>query len=196
MKCRWVWGEWAVISGAFELQGVVPDIVTIGKPLGNGHPLAAVVCTREVAEAFANGMEYFNTFGGNPVSCAVGRAVLKVIREEGLQTHAAAMGDYLRTGLQQLQQVHPIIGDVRGPGLFQGFELVKNRESMEAADTAASYLANRMRMQGILMSTDGPLHNVLKIKPPMCIDRKNIGFFIDMLDQVLKETPIQQALFV
>ena len=175
----------------FELHGVVPDIVTMGKPIGNGHPLGAVVTTPEVAAAFANGMEYFNTFGGNPVSCAIGREVLSIIQDEGLQTHAQKMGAYLTHGLKELQAQYPIIGDVRGPGLFLGFELVRNQDSLEAADKEASYLANRMREHGILMSTDGPLHNVLKIKPPMCFNQNNADFLLEMLDKVLKEDFLQ-----
>ena len=171
----------------FELQDVVPDIVTMGKPIGNGHPLAAVVTTPAVAETFANGMEYFNTFGGNPVSCAIGREVLHIIQEEGLQAHALGVGNYLTAGLRDLQQRHPLIGDVRGPGLFLGFELVKNRETLEPASAEASYLANRMREHGVLMSTDGPYENVLKIKPPMCFDERNADFMLEMLDKVLGE---------
>jgi 4-aminobutyrate aminotransferase-like enzyme/Ser/Thr protein kinase RdoA (MazF antagonist) len=171
----------------FELQGVLPDIVTMGKPIGNGHPLGAVVTTEEVARQFANGMEYFSTFGGNPVSCAIGSAVLQVIREEGLQQHAEEVGRYLRKNLLDLQTQYPIIGDVRGPGLFQGFELVKDTEHLTPAAEEASYLANRMREHGILMSTDGPFYNVLKIKPPMCFDKKNVDFLVETLDKVLKE---------
>lgn len=171
----------------FELQGVIPDIVTMGKPFGNGHPLAAVVCTREVADVFANGMEYFNTFGGNPVSSAIGRAVLRVIQEEKLQENALRTGTYLRQGLLSLQECHPLIGDVRGPGFFQGIELVKDRETRRPAAKEASYIANRMRQLGILMSTDGPFHNVLKIKPPMCFGKPQVDFLIETLDSVLKE---------
>lgn len=171
----------------FELQGAVPDIVVMGKPIGNGHPLGAVACRPEIAEAFANGMEYFNTFGGNPVSCAIGREVLRVAEEEGLQEQARQVGDYLLKGLRSLQQQHPIIGDVRGHGLFLGFELVKNRESLEPATGQASYLANRMRDKGVLMSTDGPYNNVLKIKPPMCFNQRNADFLLEMLEEVLGE---------
>jgi 4-aminobutyrate aminotransferase-like enzyme/Ser/Thr protein kinase RdoA (MazF antagonist) len=171
----------------FELQGVTPDIVTMGKPIGNGHPLAAVVTTHAVADAFANGMEYFNTFGGNPVSCAIGREVLGIIQDEGLQVHALKTGEYLTAGLKALQQRHPLIGDVRGSGLFLGFELVKDRVGLQPATEAASYLANRMREHGVLMSTDGPFNNVLKIKPPMCFDERNADFLLDMLDKVLAE---------
>jgi 4-aminobutyrate aminotransferase-like enzyme/Ser/Thr protein kinase RdoA (MazF antagonist) len=177
----------------FELQGVVPDIVTLGKPIGNGHPLGAIVTTAAVADAFANGMEYFNTFGGNPVSCAIGREVLKIIKEEGLQAQAARVGAYLTSALRDLQLDFPIIGDVRGPGLFMGFELVKNRERLEPATQAAAYLANRMRDLGVLMSTDGPYDNVLKIKPPLCFDERDVDFLADMLRRVLAEDAMRAA---
>lgn len=170
----------------FELQDVVPDIVTMGKPIGNGHPLGAVVTTEAVATAFANGMEYFNTFGGNPVSCAIGKEVLKVVHEEGLQQNALAVGTYLKGELHHLQQSYPIIGDVRGHGLFLGFELVKDDQLTPAAKEA-SYLANRMRERGILMSTDGPHYNVLKIKPPICFNRQNVDFLIENLNLVFQE---------
>jgi 4-aminobutyrate aminotransferase-like enzyme/Ser/Thr protein kinase RdoA (MazF antagonist) len=172
---------------AFEEHGVVPDIVTIGKPIGNGHPVAAVVTTQAIADAFANGMEYFNTFGGNPVSCAIGLEVLRVIREEGLQENALEMGAYLSAALHDLANRFPIIGDVRGPGLFLGFELVENPETLAPAAQKTSYLANRMRELGILMSTDGPFHNVLKIKPPLVFGRKDADFLAGTLERVLKE---------
>ncbi|WP_367388515.1 aminotransferase class III-fold pyridoxal phosphate-dependent enzyme [Lewinella sp. LCG006] len=175
----------------FELQGVVPDIVTLGKPIGNGHPLAAVVTTPAVADAFANGMEFFNTFGGNPVSCAIGRAVLEVIKTENLQANAQQVGHYLRQGLLALQQEFPIIGDVRGPGFFQGIELITDPERLTPAAAQANYLANRMRQRGILMSTDGPLHNVLKIKPPMCFSQENADFLLANMHFVLKENKMQ-----
>lgn len=172
---------------AFEMQGVVPDIVTMGKPIGNGHPLAAVVTTRPIAEAFANGMEYFNTFGGNPVSCAIGMAVLDVMEQEQLQAHAKEVGAYLTSGLNELMTRYPIIGDVRGPGLFLGFEMVTDRAMLQPAEAQASYLINRMRAHGILMSTDGTFHNVIKIKPPMPFSKQNADVVIATLDKVLKE---------
>ncbi len=172
---------------AFQQHEVVPDVVTIGKPIGNGHPLGVVVTTQEIAEAFNNGMEYFNTFGGNPVSCAVGLEVLNVIKDEGLQQNAKVVGDYLKTGLQNLMKDFPIIGDVRGPGLFIGFELVKNRESRGPATEHASYLANRMRDKGILMSTDGPYNNVMKIKPPIIFSKADSDFLLESITNVLKE---------
>ncbi|MEM8523154.1 MAG: aminotransferase class III-fold pyridoxal phosphate-dependent enzyme [Bacteroidota bacterium] len=171
----------------FELQGVVPDIVTLGKPIGNGHPLGAVVCTEAVANAFNNGMEYFNTFGGNPVSCAVGREVLKVVQDENLQQHALEVGNYLKVSLQQLQKQFPIIGDVRGHGLFLGMELIKDQEKLTPADTETSYLSNRMKELGILMGTDGPFHNVLKIKPAMCFSKENADVLVGRLEQVFGE---------
>jgi len=172
------------------LHGVVPDVVTIGKPLGNGHPLAAVVCTPAVAEAFANGMEYFNTFGGNPVSCAVGRAVLAVLREEDLQARARQVGAYLKSALEELQSRFPIIGQVRGHGLFLGIELVTDPATRRPATRQAHYLINRMRRLGILMSTDGPDENVLKIKPPLCFSSDDADTLLTTLERVLQEDPL------
>ena len=176
---------------AFETQGVVPDIVTMGKPIGNGHPLGAVVTTPEIARAFANGMEYFNTYGGNPVSCAIGLAVLDVIRDEGLQARALEVGQVLVNGLRALMPRHRLIGDVRGLGLFVGVELVRDRETREPAGTEAGLVANRMRDKGILVSTDGPFHNVLKIKPPLCFTAGDAGRLVSTLDGILGEDYLQ-----
>ena len=172
---------------AFEAQGVIPDIVTIGKPLGNGHPLAAVITTPEIAASFDNGMEYFNSFGGNPVSCAVGLAVLDVIEDEELQENALKVGAYLKAELESLKSKHQVIGDVRGNGLFIGVELVLDREALAPAPKQAAYVVERMKENGILMSTDGPLHNVLKIKPPMTFSRDNADQIVRVLDEVLSE---------
>ena len=169
----------------FQLHDVIPDIVTIGKPIGNGHPLAAVVCTQEVANAFANGMEYFNTFGGNPVSCAIGNEVLRVIKDEKLQENALKVGTYLKDALITLQKIFPIIGDVRGQGLFLGFELTD--ENKNPLTEKASYLANRMKDFGILMSTDGKDNNALKIKPPMVFSIENADELLNRLKQILQE---------
>jgi 4-aminobutyrate aminotransferase-like enzyme len=168
----------------FELQGVVPDIVSIGKPLGNGHPLAAVVTTPAIAAAFNNGLEYFNTFGGNPVSCAVGLAVLDAIESEGLQAHALEVGNYFMDGLRGLKDAYPLVGDVRGSGLFIGVELVKNRDKLERALAEASYVVNRLKERGILISTD---FNCLKIKPPLPFTKDDADFFVATLDSVLQE---------
>ncbi|MEB8330705.1 aminotransferase class III-fold pyridoxal phosphate-dependent enzyme [Flavobacteriaceae bacterium KMM 6897] len=169
----------------FQLHGVVPDIVTIGKPLGNGHPLAAVACTKEVAEKFANGMEFFNTFGGNPVSCAIGAEVIKVVKREKLQAHALKVGEFLKLELKKLALDYPIIGDVRGEGLFLGIELVD--AAMKPLADQTDYLASRMKEHGILMSTDGPDHNVLKIKPPMVFTQENAIELIYYLRKILTE---------
>lgn len=169
----------------FQLHDVIPDIVTIGKPFGNGHPVAAVVCTPAIAEKFANGMEYFNTFGGNPVSCAIALEVLKIIKHEKLQEHALRVGEFLKSELNQLSKEFPIIGDVRGQGLFLGFELVDAKMNPLAAQT--DYLINRMKDHGILMSSDGPDHNVLKIKPPMVFSKENAKELIFYLRKILAE---------
>lgn len=170
---------------AFERQGVVPDIVTLGKPIGNGHPMSAVITTRKIADAFMNGMEYFNTFGGNPVSCAIGLAVLAVIEEEQLQQHARHVGEYLLQQLKALQRHYEVIGDVRGVGLFIGIELVVDRVSRQPDAEAADQIVQEMCRRGVLLSTDGPDHNVIKIKPPMVIDRGDVDFFLSEFSDVL-----------
>ncbi|HEX7119195.1 MAG TPA: aminotransferase class III-fold pyridoxal phosphate-dependent enzyme [Longimicrobiales bacterium] len=175
----------------FETQGVIPDIVTLGKPIGNGHPLAAVVTTPEIAASFANGMEYFNTYGGNPVSCAVGLAVLDVIEAERLQQNARRVGGRLLDGLLALAERHALIGDVRGLGLYIGVELVLDRETLEPAARHAAYVVERLRDHGILLSTDGPLHNVLKIKPPLVVTEADADRLVETLDRVLGETPVR-----
>ena len=168
----------------FESESVVPDIVTMGKSMGNGHPLSAVVTTKEIADKFNNGMEYFNSFGGNSVSCAVGQAVLDVIKDESLQDHALKVGDYLLEQLQQLKQHHDIIGDVRGRGLFIGIELNRD-EDLTPADTEAHNIINRMKEKGILLSTDGPDHNVIKIKPPIVFNIENAEELVNTLDETI-----------
>lgn len=170
---------------AYETQGVVPDIVTLGKPIGNGHPMGAVVTTREIADAFDNGMEYFNTFGGNPVSCAVGLAVLDVIEEEGLREHALEVGTRFRESLAGLADRHALVGDVRGLGLFIGVELVRDRESLEPATEEATEVINEMRERGILLSTDGPFENVIKMKPPLVFSHGDASRVVEELDAVL-----------
>jgi 4-aminobutyrate aminotransferase-like enzyme len=171
----------------FETQDVVPDIVSMGKPIGNGHPLAAVVTTPEISRSFANGMEYFNTFGGNPVSCAAGLAVLDVLRDEELQNNASDVGHYLKGGLRQLQEQHSLIGDVRGVGLFLGLELVRDASILEPADREATRLIERLKERGVLLSTDGPLHNVIKIKPPLIFSKADADFLLSQLKIVLQE---------
>ncbi len=171
----------------FQLQQVVPDIVVLGKPMGNGHPLAAVITTPAIADAFNNGMEYFNTFGGNPVSMTCGLAVLNTIRDEEMQQHALTTGNHLIRGLKNLMAIHSIIGDVRGHGLFIGAELVKDRFSLEPAVPEIDVVVEKMKDRGFLISTDGPLHNVLKIKPPLVFTKDNANELIKNLDEVLRE---------
>ncbi len=171
---------------SYDAQRAIADIVTIGKPFGNGHPLGAVVTTPEIAARFSNGMEYFNTFGGNPVSCAVGLAVLDEIDTNDLQANALNVGSYALECLRRLQTRHECIGDVRGEGLYIGVDLVTDRESKTPATALASDVANELRNRGILISTDGPANNVLKVKPPMVITRSDIDVFITELDATLE----------
>ncbi len=167
---------------------VVPDLVTFGKPAGNGHPLGGVVARPEPARSFETGMEYFNTFGGNPVSCAAGLAVLSVLRDEGLAEHAAALGKRLFEGLSELAGEYPMLGQVRGRGLFLGVELVQDPETRAPATGEARRLVGRLRELRILNSTDGPDANVLKLKPPLVFSAADADRYLEMLDLALKET--------
>jgi 4-aminobutyrate aminotransferase-like enzyme/Ser/Thr protein kinase RdoA (MazF antagonist) len=175
----------------FETQGVVPDIVVLGKPIGNGFPLAAVVTTEEIARSFANGMEFFSTFGGNPVACAAGMAVLDVLEAERLQERALQSGSYLLRGLESMQERHALIGDVRGSGLFLGVDLVVDRESRTEPTVQAAYVTNRLRECGVLTGTDGPQHNVLKLRPPLIFSESDADLFLSTLSAVLAEDPSQ-----
>ncbi|MGE0218637.1 aminotransferase class III-fold pyridoxal phosphate-dependent enzyme [Mycolicibacterium sp.] len=169
----------------FELAGVVPDIVTMGKPLGNGHPLAAVVTTREVADAFDTGMKYFNTFGGNPVSCAIGSAVLDIVLEDGLQEHARRVGAYFADALRDVQRRQPLIGDVRAQGLYLGVELVRDPDTKEPATTEAFAVTELMKTEGVIVFPNGVYDNVLKIKPPMTFQNHHADIYCEALDRVL-----------
>jgi 4-aminobutyrate aminotransferase-like enzyme len=169
----------------FERYGVVPDIVVLGKPIGNGHPIGAVVTTREIADSFNNGMEFFSTFGGNTVSCAIGLAVLDEVLETDLQTHARVTGEKMCARLNELMSSHEIIGDVRGSGFFIGVELVKDRATLEPATTEADFVVNAMKDRQILFGTDGPFHNVLKIRPPMPFSDSDADRLCSNLNEVL-----------
>ncbi len=171
----------------FQTQDVVPDIVVLGKPIGNSFPLAAVVTTPEIAAAFDNGMEFFSTFGGNPVACAAGLAVLDVLEEEKLQANAQQVGEYTLGGLRALAARHTAVGDARGMGLFLGLELVRDRATQEPAAEIASYVVNRLRERGILAGTDGPFHNVIKIRPPLVFARADADALLAALDDILSE---------
>jgi 4-aminobutyrate aminotransferase-like enzyme/Ser/Thr protein kinase RdoA (MazF antagonist) len=173
---------------AFKTQDVLPDMVVLGKPIGNGFPLGAVITTKEIAEAFDNGMEYFSTFGGNPVACAAGLAVLDVIEEDNLQTNATQLGQLIMEHFNILKNKYPIIGDVRGEGLYLGIELVRDRQTLEPASQEATYVLNRLKDFQILAGTEGPFHNVLKFRPNMVTTKANVLFFIETLDQIFSES--------
>ena len=181
------YGRLGDVFYGFELQDVVPDIVVLGKPIGNGHPIAAVVTTQPVAESFDNGMEFFSTFGGNTVSCAVGTAVLGIVQREQLQIHALNVGEHLLTQFHRLKKKFPVIGDVRGAGLFLGMELVRDSHSLEPAANEASFVSNRMRDRGILLGVDGPAQNVIKIRPPMPFSLEDGDILVEMLGNTLEE---------
>ncbi|MEZ5832305.1 MAG: aminotransferase class III-fold pyridoxal phosphate-dependent enzyme [Dongiaceae bacterium] len=171
----------------FELHKVVPDIVCLGKPIGNGHPLGAVVTRPEIVQALIDQGVFFSTFGGNNVSCAAGMAVLDVLEREGLQDNARQVGAYFRQGLRKLADRHDLIGDVRGSGLLIGVELVRDRKSLEAAAAETKRVINRMRDLGVLTATEGPHGNVLKLRPPICFTREQADLAVAALDQALSE---------
>jgi len=168
----------------FEMYDVIPDMVILGKPMANGHPIGAVVMTSEIAESFSNGLEFFSSFGGNPVSCAIGNAVLDVIEEEHLQQHAKTVGDYLIRLLRGLQSAYPKIADVRGSGMFLGVELIDTDGSPNTK--LAAMIKNELRENFILISTDGPHDNVLKIKPPLSFSASDADILVDAIRAILK----------
>jgi len=171
----------------FEQQEVIPDIVVLGKPIGNGHPLGVVVTTREIAASFSRGPEFFSTFGGSTLSCRIGKEVLDIVDDEGLMENARMVGSYLLERLRDLQKDHYIVGDVRGFGLFIGVELVESSASREPATHMASYVKNRMREKRILIGTEGPADNVLKIRPPLTFDREGADVTVEALGNILSE---------
>ncbi len=176
---RWFWG--------YEMLDVDPDIVVLGKPMGNGHPIGAVVTTSEIARKFNNGMEFFSSFGGNPVSCSVANAVLTVLKEERLRENAEKTGAYLVKRLEELSKEFAYIGDIRGKGLFLGVDLVKSPDSKQPHGELAKWLINAMREHHILISLDGPGHNVLKIKSPLCFNKQNCDELVDRMQECLTQ---------
>ena len=172
---------------AFEAQQATPDIVVLGKPIGNGQPIGAVITTPAIAKSFANGMEFFSTFGGSTLSCAVGREVLRVVEDEGLQEQSRAVGAFMIDELRKLQNNHALIGDVRGRGLFLGVELVKDRASLEPATAVTSYIVNRFRDHRILIGSEGKHDNILKIRPPLCFTMEDASLMIERLAGILGE---------
>ncbi|QFY63225.1 aspartate aminotransferase family protein (plasmid) [Rhizobium grahamii] len=168
-----------------QRAGIVPDIVTLGKPMGNGHPIGGVVANSETLNAFRKAFRYFNTFGGNPVSCAAGMAVLDVLEDEGLVENARIVGEYAQTGLRSLAEKHDLIGNVRGSGLFFGCELVLDRQTKEPASEIATRVINEMRERGVLMGKLGIHQNATKIRPPMPFSKANADLMLSTLDDVL-----------
>ena len=167
-----------------ELSGVVPDIVTLGKPMGNGHPLAGVIASNDLVSEFQAASTYFNTFGGNPVSAAAGQAVLDVLERESLQDNARTVGAYMRRALEKLQSTYPVVGGVRGRGLFFGIELV-DENSGDPAPALTKRLVNMMRDRGVLLSRIGRYDNVLKMRPPMVFSTENADLLLSTLDDSL-----------
>lgn len=168
----------------FEAHGVIPDIVILGKPMGNGHPMGAVVTTDEIAQSFEEGVEFFSSFGGNPVSCAIGLSVLDVIEEEGLQLHAQEVGNHYKYLMNELKHDFDYIGDVRGSGLFLGFEIIY--ENGKQHTDLAGHIKNELRNRNILISTDGPYDNVLKSKPPLCFTNADAEMVVENIYEILK----------
>jgi len=175
---RW-WGH--------EQGGIVPDVVTLGKPMGGGHPIAGVVARGELLDNYRRHEMYFNTFGGNPVSCAVAMAVIDVIDDEGLVENAADVGRYVLEAFRDLQSRYEVIGDVRGSGLFFGIDLVTDRDSKAPAADTARAVVNNMRHKGVLMSKIGEHDNVLKLRPPLCFSKDNADLLVATLDKVLAQ---------
>ncbi len=181
--CRTGQGFWG-----FEQHGIIPDIVTLAKGIGNGVPLAAVVTTADIAQAFTQKI-HFNTFGGNPVSCAAGKAVLETIERDNLQENCTTVGNHLLEGLRGLQAKYECIGDVRGSGLMIGVDLVKNRETKEPHSQLTSEVHELSKDLGLIIGKGGLYRNVLRIKPPLCISKEDVNFLVDVLDYVFQQKP-------
>jgi len=173
---NWFWG--------YEMHHVIPDMVVLGKPMGNGHPVAAVITTAALADKFSNGMEFFSSFGGNPVSCEVVISLLDTIESENLQENAKVVGTYFKDELLKLKNKYQIIADVRGEGLFLGLEL--QTKSAQPDQDTANHIKNKLKEAFILIGTDGPSDNVIKIKPPLCFTKENVDYFINQLKAILK----------
>lgn len=174
-------GKW----WGYEQSGVVPDIVTLGKPMGAGHPVSGVVAKGKLIDEYRSREMYFNTFGGNPVSSAVAMAVLDVLENEELVDNAATVGDYVLGGFRELKARHEMIGDIRGAGLFFGIDLVTDRDTKEPAPDKAKTIVNGMRNNGVLMSKIGEHGNILKLRPPLCFSKENADVLIETLDKVM-----------
>jgi 4-aminobutyrate aminotransferase-like enzyme/Ser/Thr protein kinase RdoA (MazF antagonist) len=174
---------------AFEAHDVVPDIVVLGKPIANGYPMGAVITTRAIADSFNTGMEYFSTFGGSTAACVAGLTTLQVTLDEKLQHNALTIGNHLLAGLRPLMSAFELVGDVRGSGLFLGVELVRDRTTLEPAASEASFVVNRMRAYGVLAGTDGPHHNVIKLRGPMPLTAADADRIVECMTRALREVP-------
>lgn len=181
------YGRMGKFFWGFEEQGVVPDIITMAKGMGNGQPLGAVITRREIAEALEAEGYFFSSAGGSPVSCRIGMAVLDVMEEEKLWENAQVVGGYFKERLEALIERHPLVGAVHGSGFYLGVELIRNRETLEPATEETTALCDRLRELGIFMQPTGDYLNILKIKPPMVTSRQSVDFFVDMLSKVLNE---------
>jgi 4-aminobutyrate aminotransferase-like enzyme len=169
----------------FQRHGIAPDIITMGKPMGNGHPLAGLMARADIIDSFGRQVRYFNTFGGNPVSCAAGMAVLDVIKGEGLQRNAHATGAYLKAGFERLAGKHALIGDVRGAGFFIGVEMVSDRHDKTPATQQTTRIVNALRERHILISATGPAGNILKVRPQLPFSQQHADMLLAALDEVL-----------
>ena len=177
-------GRLGKVFWGFELYNVVPDIVVLGKSMGNGHPIGAVITSDRIASKFSEGVEFFSSFGGNPVSCAVGSSVLDIIEDEKLQDNAKIVGQYYKKELQKLKNKHKVIGDVRGEGLFLGIEII-NEKNLKPDKKLAHLLKNKLREKYILVGTDGPHNNVIKSKPPICFSVEDVKLVVNSIDKIL-----------
>ena len=175
-------GDW----WGHQTSSVTPDIITLGKPMGAGYPIAGVVARGELLDAFRRREMYFNTFAGNPVACAAGLAVLDVMEDEGLVESAASVGAYVLDGLRRLQTKFDVVGDVRGRGLFFGLDLVEDRDSKEPATNSANLVVNEMRQRGVLISKIGAANNVLKIRPPLCFSEQQADLLLSVVGEALE----------
>jgi len=169
-----------------NVHGITPDFVTIGKPVGNGYPLGVVITSPEILNAYVNATELFSTFGGNPVACAAGMAVLDVIENENLIANAYKTGNYLRAGIRVLMDRHPLIGDVRGRGLIVGVELVKDRKTKKPATAETDRMLDLMKANGVLVGSEGPYGNVIKVRPPLAFRKKHADILIKALDRSIE----------
>ena len=178
----------------FEQQKVDPDIVVLGKPIGNGHPIGVVITKSKIAQSFDNGIEFFSTFGGSDLSCFIANEVLKIVDDENLKLNSKKMGNLLIKGLENLKSEFPIIGDVRGIGLFLGVEIITNIQTKEPGTLEAEYICNRLREKRILVGLEGPYDNVIKIRPPLCVDQDDINTFLKFFSNILEETFLKTVL--